>query len=466
MKVRIRIFWYLVLLLAGCRDEKPAPLPVLEIVEGTAARSVQVPDTLRFTVRASDEEGLARLRVELASSGANFATLSPPLIYPLSGNSQTIAVAYPLTDTLLDDGSYQLVVRLESQREYSQLFIPVQLVGVPRQVTGLCFLAVSGNTSRLYRSGPDFVLPPNPAVWPLAVQFADYQATLGQIWAAGGGSPTAYRYQLPTNQLIAGTTAQTAPGFPLFTALQLDRNQVFLGRGAGSIWWANGDGSGPRQHLLPEGFYPGALAVSGNRILYDMLPYDPTGLPRIRLIDREREGLIREIPRNGRLVAAHRLNDDQWLLLVEANGKGELLGLAFDGNWEAMSSDIVFEPDVQRCIGVDVRYMLFIIHRFLEPVGVGNGARQPPFSPALGLARRQFGIAPWPNQPIPTRNHGTHRTIQHFEQRFGPFCILRSLGRPCIVAHRQPGETLACRWWQPGHASVARAHGFWVGVAQ
>ena len=46
------------------------------------------------------------------------------------------------------------------------------------------------------------------------------------------------------------------------------------------------------------------------------------------------------------------------------NGKGELLGLAFDGNWEAMSSDIVFEPDLQRCIGVDVRYMLFIIEKF------------------------------------------------------------------------------------------------------
>ena len=46
------------------------------------------------------------------------------------------------------------------------------------------------------------------------------------------------------------------------------------------------------------------------------------------------------------------------------NGNGELLGLAFDGNWEAMSSDIVFEPEVQRCIGVDVRYMLFIIEKF------------------------------------------------------------------------------------------------------
>ena len=46
------------------------------------------------------------------------------------------------------------------------------------------------------------------------------------------------------------------------------------------------------------------------------------------------------------------------------NGKGELLGLAFDGNWEAMSSDIVFEPDLQRCIGVDVIYMIFIMEKY------------------------------------------------------------------------------------------------------
>ena len=46
------------------------------------------------------------------------------------------------------------------------------------------------------------------------------------------------------------------------------------------------------------------------------------------------------------------------------NGKGELLGLAFDGNWEAMSSDIVFEPELQRCIGVDIRYVLFIIEKY------------------------------------------------------------------------------------------------------
>lgn len=46
------------------------------------------------------------------------------------------------------------------------------------------------------------------------------------------------------------------------------------------------------------------------------------------------------------------------------NGRGELIGLAFDGNWESMSSDIIFEPQLQRCINVDVRYVLFIIDKF------------------------------------------------------------------------------------------------------
>lgn len=46
------------------------------------------------------------------------------------------------------------------------------------------------------------------------------------------------------------------------------------------------------------------------------------------------------------------------------NGKGELIGLAFDGNWEAMSGDIAFEPELQRTICVDIRYVMFIIDKF------------------------------------------------------------------------------------------------------
>ncbi len=46
------------------------------------------------------------------------------------------------------------------------------------------------------------------------------------------------------------------------------------------------------------------------------------------------------------------------------NAQGELIGLAFDGNWEALSSDIVFNTELQRCINVDSRYVLFIIDKF------------------------------------------------------------------------------------------------------
>ncbi len=46
------------------------------------------------------------------------------------------------------------------------------------------------------------------------------------------------------------------------------------------------------------------------------------------------------------------------------NARGELIGLAFDGNWEAMSGDIFYEPQLQRTIVVDIRYVLFIIDKY------------------------------------------------------------------------------------------------------
>lgn len=48
------------------------------------------------------------------------------------------------------------------------------------------------------------------------------------------------------------------------------------------------------------------------------------------------------------------------------NGQAELIGLAFDGNWEALSGDIVFEPEVQRTISVDIRYVLYIIDKVMN----------------------------------------------------------------------------------------------------
>ena len=45
------------------------------------------------------------------------------------------------------------------------------------------------------------------------------------------------------------------------------------------------------------------------------------------------------------------------------NGNGDLIGLAFDGNWEAMSGDIAFEPELQRTISVDIRYVMWVIDK-------------------------------------------------------------------------------------------------------
>ena len=46
------------------------------------------------------------------------------------------------------------------------------------------------------------------------------------------------------------------------------------------------------------------------------------------------------------------------------NGNGELVGLVFDINWEATSVSIAFEPELQRCINVDIRYILFLIEKY------------------------------------------------------------------------------------------------------
>ena len=46
------------------------------------------------------------------------------------------------------------------------------------------------------------------------------------------------------------------------------------------------------------------------------------------------------------------------------NGKGELIGLAFDGNIEAMAGDVIFDNKLQRTINVDIRYVLWVIENF------------------------------------------------------------------------------------------------------
>ena len=65
------------------------------------------------------------------------------------------------------------------------------------------------------------------------------------------------------------------------------------------------------------------------------------------------------------------------------NGNGELIGCAFDGNWEAMSGDIYFEPNIQRTISVDIRYVLFVVDKYagakhlVDEMTLVKGPRKP-----------------------------------------------------------------------------------------
>ncbi|HNV52348.1 MAG TPA: S46 family peptidase, partial [Tenuifilaceae bacterium] len=54
------------------------------------------------------------------------------------------------------------------------------------------------------------------------------------------------------------------------------------------------------------------------------------------------------------------------------NGSGKLIGIAFDGNSEAMACDFMYEPDMQRTIIVDIRYVLFVIDKFAGAQNIIN----------------------------------------------------------------------------------------------
>ncbi|MDA3867602.1 MAG: S46 family peptidase [Salinivirgaceae bacterium] len=88
--------------------------------------------------------------------------------------------------------------------------------------------------------------------------------------------------------------------------------------------------------------------------------------PRLKEL-YEAKGYGRYADENGKMVVAFLTNND----ITGGNSgspvmndKGQLIGIAFDGNWEAMSGDIAFEPDLQRTICVDIRYVLFVVDKF------------------------------------------------------------------------------------------------------
>lgn len=86
-----------------------------------------------------------------------------------------------------------------------------------------------------------------------------------------------------------------------------------------------------------------------------------------KLMDLIRKGDFGQYGENGELVVAFLTDNDitggnSGSPVINANG--ELIGVAFDGNWEAMTGDLVFDQNYKRTISVDIRYVLFVIDKF------------------------------------------------------------------------------------------------------
>jgi hypothetical protein len=72
------------------------------------------------------------------------------------------------------------------------------------------------------------------------------------------------------------------------------------------------------------------------------------------------------------------------------NGQGQLVGIAFDGNWEAMSGDIAYEPELQRTISVDIRYVLFIIDKYAGAQNIIDELTIAPRPKKIKIPREEF----------------------------------------------------------------------------
>ncbi len=54
------------------------------------------------------------------------------------------------------------------------------------------------------------------------------------------------------------------------------------------------------------------------------------------------------------------------------NANGELIGIAFDGNWDWLCSNFIYSKELQRTINVDIRYVLWVIEKFAGSYHIMN----------------------------------------------------------------------------------------------
>lgn len=82
------------------------------------------------------------------------------------------------------------------------------------------------------------------------------------------------------------------------------------------------------------------------------------------------------------------------------DGNGNLIGIAFDGNWEAMSGDIAFEPELQRTIAVDIRYVMWVVEKLMGGTNIVNEVKFAAKPERKPVQATEPAVAPQPAQEV------------------------------------------------------------------
>jgi hypothetical protein len=322
------------LLLACGNNRKPAPLPIIELLEAPQEFNLVLPDTIRLKLRLRAEEGLQALKVDLLS--LNLVPMTDGKVYGLAGTTAELEVVFPIADPLLDDGNYWLGLNLSSRRESSNSFVRVNLTGIPRRVTGAVFVAVQGNTTRIYQLDSNLQQPRLAQSLPLSTAHVLYDVPGNRLLLAAENNQNMLVYQPADSSLSTALQSLPAPGFPTYTHLSLGPQLRYIGRGQGNVVGIDRNLQQRLLYNLPEGYYPGFVQHLGERLLVEMRPNLVNGFRRLQLVEPERLGLIREMGLNGPVLGAHRLNENQLLVLVQEGGQGKLFRYTVSiSRWES-----------------------------------------------------------------------------------------------------------------------------------
>ena len=131
------------------------------------------------------------------------------------------------------------------------------------------------------------------------------------------------------------------------------------------------------------------------------------------------------------------------------NAWGEIVGTAFDGNWEAMSGDIAFEKEIQRTISVDIRYTMFIIDKF---AGASHLINEMTFAPKHAEKMTAEELA---NLELETAIKNPNTIVKELgmKEYLGtplPVMDMHSFGSAFDMAVEQYGSSKEQRFWWHG----------------